>query len=82
MGRSNNGKRKHFTNFDKEGQKKLTWSTFFKDFKRFYPELAESVYRWEPYDYFNMIIYFKNGNKGLYNIDSHEFMVLNKEMVG
>ena len=47
--------------------KKVTWDTVFKDFKRRHPNLAKMVTRYRPYKFLTILIYFCDGSKMAYD---------------
>lgn len=47
--------------------KKVTWDDIYKDFRSRHPNLKKTIMYWHPYDYAMIMLYFKDGRKGVYD---------------
>lgn len=50
--------------------KKITWKKIYEDFKALHPHLQKSVVYWCSHSYATILLYFDDGQQGLYNYDT------------
>lgn len=53
-------------------EKKVTWNTVYRDFKKHFPRMSKEVLNYDPCDYMTIKIYLKQGRALTYNMKTGE----------